>query len=231
MASAPKRWRLGPSSSSTPKRATAKATERGRALDPLRATALLFIAAGLILIISFVYATSLAMADQQKLNQGWKDTVKVPAIPPMVVRPIDAQPVNGVDFAISIPKLKYFAAVKEGISYGVLWDGPGHYPQTPWPGEPGMVGVAAHNEYWVNFPQLKPGDEVDLQTRYGTYRYRITGSRIVNPSDTSVLIPDAQGYHLTLTTCWPTWAGVFATRRYVIFTEQFWPIPQKTGNI
>jgi len=87
--------------------------------------------------------------------------------------------------------------------------------------------VAAHNVYWINQPQLKPGDEIDLQTRYGTYRYRVTGSRVVSPSDKTVLVPDALGYHLTLTTCWPLWAGAFATERYVIFTDQFWPRTEK----
>jgi len=234
MASAPKRLRPGPSSSSTPKKATPRAARRiggGRQLDPLRATALLFIAAGLILIVSFFYVTSQAVADQQRLDQRWKSEVAVPAVVPAVVAPDLKRPVGGVDFAIVIPKLNYFAAVKEGISSGVLYSGPGHYPNTPWPGDPGTVGVAAHNEYWLNVPQLAPGDEIDLETRYGNFRYRVTGSRIVNPSNTSVLVPNAPGYNLTLTTCWPTWAGVFATQRYVIFTEQFWPRTQKVGNV
>jgi sortase A len=232
MASAPKRWRLGPSSSSTPRKDTARATDGGgRRFDPLRATALLFIAAGLILIVSFFYATSLAVADQQRLDQRWKNEVHVPAAAPAVIDPALKQPVNGVDFAIYIPKLNYFAAVKEGVSSGVLYSGPGHYPQTPWPGDPGTVGVAAHNVYWINVPELAPGDEIDLQTRYGNYRYRVTGTRIVDPSDMSVLVPDAPGHNLTLTTCWPLWAGAFATQRYVIFSEQFWPRTQKIGNV
>ncbi len=232
MASAPKRWRLEPSSSVTPKKDTARAANRAsRQLDPLRATALLFIAAGLILIISFFYETSLAVADQQRLDHRWKTEVQVPAVPPAVVAPDLKRPVDGVDFAIFIPRLNYFAAVKEGVSSGVLYSGPGHYPQTPWPGDPGTVGVAAHNVYWLNVPELTAGDEIDLQTRYGNYRYRVTGSRIVNPWDTSVLVPDAPGFNLTLTTCWPLWAGAFATQRFVIFSEQFWPRTQKVGNI
>jgi sortase A len=204
---------------------------RLRGLDPLRATALLFIAAGLILIVSFFYVTSESVAAQHHLDQDWKAQVHVPQIDPPTP-PADLQhPVNGVDFAISIPKLHYFAAVKEGISTTVLYDGPGHYPQTPWPGDPGTVGVAAHNVYWIDFPKLAPGDEVDLQTRYGNYRYHVTGSRIVNPDDRTVLVPNDAGFHLTLTTCWPLWAGAFATQRYVIFTEQFWPQTQKPGNV
>jgi sortase A len=202
-----------------------------RSLDPLRATFLLFIAAGLILIVSFFYETSQAVTYQQRLDHEWKTEVSVPAVPPSVIQPSLMRPVNGVDFAISIPKLHYFAAVKEGITPGALYSGPGHYPQTPWPGQSGMVGVAAHNVYWENFPELKPGDEIDVQTRYGNYRYRVTGSRVVDWLDRSVLIPGADGYHLTLTTCWPLWAAGFASQRYVIFTDQVWPLTQKPGNV
>jgi hypothetical protein len=45
----------------------------------------------------------------------------------------------------------------------------------------------------------------------------------VNPDNKAVLVPDAPGYHLTLTTCWPLWAGAFAKQRYIIFTDQYWP--------
>jgi sortase A len=135
------------------------------------------------------------------------------------------QPVNGVDFAIRIPRLDYFAAVKEGTDAGVLYAGPGHYPTTMWPGDPGTVGVAAHNVYWINFPQLSKGDEIDVETRYGVYRYRVMGSEVVNPDNRSVLVPYSDGYRLTLTTCWPLWAGAFATQRYVIHAQQVWPVP------
>jgi sortase A len=204
---------------------------RLRSLDPLRVTALLFITAGVLLIVSFFYTTSQAVAQQRNQDQRWKSEVTVPIDPPRTVSPNLKRPVDGVDFAIVIPKIGYFATVREGVTSGVLYSGPGHYPDTPWPGDPGTVGVAAHNVYWINVPQLTPGDEIDLQTRYGNYRYRVTGTRIVSPSDRTVLVPDAPGYHLTLTTCWPLWAGAFATQRYVIFTDQFSPVTQKPGNV
>lgn len=200
-----------------------------RSMDVLRVTAYLFIAAGVLLIVSFFYATSQAVAQQQTQDRRWRAEVRIPANPPAAVSSDLEQPVDGVDFAIVIPKLGYFGTVREGVSSGVLYSGPGHYPQTPWPGEQGTVGVAAHNVYWINVPQLRAGDEIALQTRYGDYRYRITGSRIVSPSDTTVLVPDSAGYHLTLTTCWPVWAGAFATQRYVIFTNQVWPVPPRSG--
>jgi len=177
------------------------------------------------LIVSFLYVNSVAVADQQRLDQEWRQHVTVPQVVPPRIDPALQQPVDGVDFAIQVPKLNYFAAVREGVSSGVLYGGPGHYPETPWPGDLGTVGVAAHNVYWINFPELKVGDEVDLQTRYGLYRYRVTGARIVDPSDRTVLVPQSGGHHLTLTTCWPLWAGAFATQRYVIFTDQYYPAP------
>jgi sortase A len=192
---------------------------------------MLFIAAGLILILSFLYQNSLAVSEQQRLDQAWRTQVQVPATVAPRVDPSLKRPINGIDFAIVIPRLHYFAAVKEGTTSTVLYSGPGHYVDTPWPGDPGMVGVAAHNVYWINFPQLKPGDEIDLETRYGEFRYHMTGSKIVNPDDRTVLVPSEAGFHLTLTTCWPLWAGAFATQRYVIFTDQYWPQPYRPGNV
>lgn len=202
-----------------------------RPFHPMRAFWLLCVLVGLVLFGNFAYGMLTGVREQQHLNQVWQGEVGHPRLPPHAVNPALERPVHGIDFAIRIPRLGYFAAVKEGVDAGVLYSGPGHYPTTPWPGDPGMVGVAAHNVYWINFPKLVKGDEIDIETRYGLYRYRVTGSEIVNPNDRTVMVPNADGFHLTLTTCWPLWAGAFATRRYVIFTEQVWPIPIRPGYI
>jgi sortase A len=196
-----------------------------RRLHPMRMLWLLCVVIGLFLIGSFTYGMWSGVREQQHLTQVWQGQVGQRPSAPAGVDPALKHPVNGVDFAIRIPKLDYYAAVKEGIDAGVLYSSPGHYPTTMWPGDPGTIGVAAHNVYWINFPQLAKGDEIDVETRYGLFRYRMTGSQIVNPDNRSVLIPYSDGYKLTLTTCWPLWAGAFAKQRYVIFAEQVWPIP------
>jgi len=127
--------------------------------------------------------------------------------------------VPGAVFAIDVPKLHYFAAVQQGVSLSVLFVGPGHYPSTPMPGSEGNVGVAAHNTYWIAFGQLKTGDTVRLETLHNKYTYRVTGTRIVGPNDRTILAP-SPGYHLTLTTCWPLWAGALATQRLAISAVQ-----------
>jgi len=196
---------------------------------PLRALWLACLVTGLYLLGSFAYGMWSGVQEQRHLNQVWNGVVGAHAPAPAVVDAGLEHPVNGVDFSLRIPKLGYKAAVKEGVGSGVLYSSPGHYPTTMWPGDPGVVGVAAHNVYWINFPQLAEGDEIDIETRYGLYRYRVTGSEIVNPDNRTVLVANANGFHLTLTTCWPLWAGAFATQRYVIFSDQVWPVPIRPG--
>ena len=179
---------------------------------------------GVTLVAGFAFGMWNGYSAQQHLNQEWQQEVgAAPLTAPAIVDRSLQKPVKGVDFAIRVPKLKYFAAVREGTDTTVLYSGPGHYPGTVWPGDQGTVGVAAHNVYWINFPQLKAHDEIDIQTRYGTYRYSVTGSKVVNPDDRTVLVAHAAGYNLVLTTCWPLWAGAFATQRYVIFAQQYSP--------
>jgi sortase A len=190
----------------------------------LRAAALACLVVGAILLGTYVLGMWNGYSDQQQLNQQWKQEVgSAPLTPPATINRSLQHPVKGIDFAINVPKLHYFAAVREGTNTTVLYSGPGHYSGTVWPGDQGTVGVAAHNVYWINFPQLKTHDEIDIQTRYGTFRYVVTGSKIVNPNDRTVVVSDAPGYNLVLTTCWPLWAGAFATQRYVIFAEQYSP--------
>jgi sortase A len=184
---------------------------------------------GILFMATFGYGMWKGQAEQQDLNQHWRWEAAARESAPQQVDPNMKRPVDGVDFAIRIPKLEYFAAIREGVDSGVLYSGPGHYPTTRWPGDPGTVGVAAHNVYWINFPRLVKGDEIDLETRYGLYRYRVTDAEIVNPDNRTALVTDQDGYHLTLTTCWPLWAGAFATQRYVIHTNQVWPVPLRPG--
>jgi sortase A len=194
---------------------------------PLRLLSVVCLLAGLALLAGFAYGMTDGVLHQRQLTHQWRQRLAeapAPVVPAEQPAPDLMQPVGGVDFAIRVPRLGYYEAVREGVDATILYSGPGHYPGTPWPGQTGMVAVAAHNVYWVDFPQLAKGDEVDLETRYGTFRYAVTGTRIVQPDDRTIVV-QGPGRHLTLTTCWPTWAGSFATRRYIIFTDQTYPVP------
>jgi len=125
-------------------------------------------------------------------------------------------PVDGVAFEIIVPSLDYRATVLEGTDIATLDRAPGHYLTTAWPGHTGNVGVAAHNTYWLALGNLKRGDSVQILTRHGLFAYEIRDIKIVNPDDRTVLAP-TDDHRLTLTTCYPLWAGAWATQR-LIFT-------------
>jgi sortase A len=184
--------------------------------------------------ISLAAAGSLAVDYwQQQLNGQWEqDRRSMPPVPQSrapkeAAVPTQAGPSHqtkatapsGADFTLRIPKLGYYAAVRQGVTLGVLGLGPGHYPSTAWPGQQSNVGVAAHNVFWIHFDDLRPDDEIIVEARDGTYRYRVAGSRVIKPSDSSVLAPDRR-HQLTLTTCWPLWAGALAPNRFAISAIQ-----------
>ncbi len=128
-------------------------------------------------------------------------------------------PVDGVSFEMRIPVLGYSAIVHQGVNLNILARGPGHYPTTAWPGQPGNVGVAAHNVYWLSFNRLKAGDRVEIETQHALYTYEITGSKVTDPNDRTVLAATGDD-RLTLTTCYPLWAGAFATQRLIFFARE-----------
>jgi LPXTG-site transpeptidase (sortase) family protein len=142
----------------------------------------------------------------------------IPQPNPATVAQRPNSPVDGFSFEIRIPALGYSAMVHQGVSLKNLASGPGHYPTTAWPGSSGNVGVAAHNVYWLSFNQLKVGDRVEIQTQHGLYIYEVTGSKVTDPNDRTVLAATRDD-RLTLTTCYPLWAGAFATKRLIFFAR------------
>ncbi len=205
-----------------------------------RALGVLLITAGLLLVLGGGGLLGYESWQQRQLTQQWHDIVStLPApletAPPDVAPQAAAAPVAvptaapvvtagrsggpAIAFGIRVPRLNYYSAVVEGVDTGHLALGPGHYPNTPLPGHPGNVGIAAHNSYWLGFGELRAGDRIVLETRGGTFTYRVTGTRVVRPDDRTVFA-QGSGYRLTMTTCWPLWAGALADRRYVISAEE-----------
>jgi sortase A len=198
----------------------------------LLATGSVALLAGLVLLVGslaplFVQrsdsATVVAPASEPAtIDDGPSNAVDrstpAPASKPVGTGTQPERPIDGFSFVLQIPAIGYSAMVHQGVSGSVLAHGPGHYPTTPWPGRLGNVGVAAHNVYWLSFNRVKVGDRVEIHTQHGVFLYVITGSRVTDPNDRTVLAPSSD-YRLTLTTCNPLWAGAFATQR-LIFTAR-----------
>ena len=63
---------------------------------------------------------------------------------------------------------------------------------------------------------LRRGDRLRLVTPYGTFTYRVTGTRIVDPGDLSVT-RDVGHERLVLTACHPVYS---AAQRIVVFADR-----------
>lgn len=114
---------------------------------------------------------------------------------------------------IRIPRFgkSWIWTVVEGVSEEDLAVGPGHFPDTPLPGEEGNVAIAAHRaghgDPFIDFETLREGDEVVLSQNGATWTYRLTmAPEIVDPEDHWIVAP-LHGKMLTLTTCWPKYGS------------------------
>jgi sortase A len=121
---------------------------------------------------------------------------------------------------LSIPKIGINDAIVEGVGEAQLEQGPGHYPGTALPGQPGNVGIAGHRTTYAhpfyNLDALGPGDNVYILTGQGFFKYTVTGSQVVAPTDVAVLNTTAGRSTLTLTTCNPRYS---AATRLVVSAE------------
>jgi sortase A len=109
-----------------------------------------------------------------------------------------------------IPKIGVDEFVVEGVSRDDLKKGPGHYPHTPLPGQPGNAAIAGHRttygQPFHRVDELAPGDEIIVTTLQGTFRYEVSGTEIVLPSQVEV-IDDQGDDRLTLTSCHPKYSA------------------------
>jgi sortase A len=120
---------------------------------------------------------------------------------------------------IRIPRIGVDKIVVEGVTVGALKKGPGHYPGTPLPGQPGNSAIAGHrttygSPFW-DFDKLAENDLIYVTTQQGEFVYRIAEKLVVDPSDVWVLDASADS-RLTLTTCNPKFS---ARERLVIVAE------------
>jgi sortase A len=117
---------------------------------------------------------------------------------------------------LRIPRIGLRAVVVRGTAAADLREGPGLLDATPLPGEHGTTAIAGHRTtYGAPFRHLdalRPGDAIGLRLPYGSFRYAVEATRIVDPGDLSVL---RRVHHdrLVLSACHPLFS---AARRIVV---------------
>jgi sortase A len=118
---------------------------------------------------------------------------------------------------MSIPKLNYSTIVIEGVDDNSLAAGPGHYLGSAWPGEPDTMIIEGHNGFWLGFPALAQGDEINFDDRDGQFTYVVDSHQVVDPSQAH--LKGTGTPTLRLVTCWPVWMGALAPQRLIIYAH------------
>jgi sortase A len=145
-----------------------------------------------------------------ELDAGATDPAAAPAADPSTIPP-PAPPADGEAAArIRIPNIGVDKIVVEGVSVSDLKRGPGHYPDSPMPGQPGNAAIAGHRTtYGAPFnriDELGIGDEILVTTLQGAFRYTVSEQKIVSPDQVEVL-QNFGDNRLTLTACHPKYSA------------------------
>lgn len=154
--------------------------------------------------------------------EGEGEPVPVPG--PQVLAPaVPAELLPEIGEALGvlrIPAIDVDKVIVRGIGRDDLRQGPGHYPDSPLPGQAGNAAIAGHRTtYGAPFGDidlLVPGDVIEVETFQGVFEYEVipqrhpdggtVGHLIVSPSDTYV-VEHYGDNRLTLTACHPKYSA------------------------
>ena len=143
---------------------------------------------------------------------------------------------------VSLARLNLSAIIREGVSDRTLSVAVGHVPTTALPGQLGNFALAAHRD--TLFRALKDvhvHDLVTVQSPLKSFEYEVLATKIVQPSDVSVLRSDGGGLIassdrvpeklLTLITCYPFRYVGSAPKRFIVEARAVSDGPQTPSQI
>jgi sortase A len=154
--------------------------------------------------------------------------------PPSLQQPAPVRPAAGSLLGrVEIPRLNLSAMVREGVDVDTLSRAVGHVPSTSLPGESGNFAIAAHRDtLFRGLKDIRNGDVVTFETPKERYSYEVFFTRIVKPSEVSVLRPDGgfstsrnaalvqvanrPSHLLTMITCYPFYYLGSAPQRFIV---------------
>ena len=120
---------------------------------------------------------------------------------------------------IVVPAINVDALVVQGDTWEQLKKGVGQHLGTADPGQAGNTVLSAHNdiygEIFRELDRLQPGDEVHLYTVSQVFTYVVTGTRVVEPTEVSVMDPTPHP-SITLISCYPY---LIDNQRIVVFAD------------
>ena len=136
-----------------------------------------------------------------------------PAAPPAIAP-------DGLIGRIEIERIELSAVIFEGTDKATLQHAVGHIPSTALPGHPGNTGLSAHRDsFFRPLRNIQRSDIITITTLRGAYQYRVVSTRVVAPTEVSVLDPSNTEV-LTLVTCHPFYFVGSAPNRFIVRAER-----------
>jgi len=195
---------------------------------PLKSLSLIFLSAGLFLLIQVIMPV--INFEVWEVSQNLQSSLITPQMKegpkvlgvtvydrdnfPQIVSSLkrDTQP-NYTKFNLSVPSL-HINKEEVLVDSNDLAKGLAHLPGSALPGEKGNVFVSGHSALsqlfdvkkavFSKLSDLKKGDQIILETPSTKFIYEVSGFKVVNPNDISVInSPDDLGRFISLMTCVP----------------------------
>jgi sortase A len=120
---------------------------------------------------------------------------------------------------IRIPRIGASYVIVKGTADASLRKGPAIYDEAPFPGAPGTVAIAGHRTTYLapfrRINKLRKGDDITVEMPYGIFTYSVEKSRIVEPTEVSV-VKRVSYDRLVLSACHPLYS---AAKRIVVFAR------------
>jgi len=170
--------------------------------------------------LAWYYSIHHASTRAQQGAQVWLDRTLAahPAVSNALTPPVRLKRGDVVG-RLAIPRLNLSVMVFEGDGPAILKRGAGHIPGTSLPHEAGNCAIAAHRDtFFRPLRLIRSHDLVEFTTPEGVFRYIITDTEIVPPSEIDVLAR-APGRNLTLVTCYPFYYLGSAPKRFIVHAE------------
>jgi LPXTG-site transpeptidase (sortase) family protein len=157
-------------------------------------------------------------SEQKRMAEAWDEQQARQTEEPASAAQAHEQKDDGL-IRLAIPKIDLTSFIVEGTSHKALLLGPGHMTRTAEPGEPGNAVISGHRDtFFRHLYQLEKGDQVLVERGGRKYIYQVTGKKIVEPNDLSVIRPTSDP-QMTLITCYPTYYIGPAPKRLVVFSK------------
>ena len=109
-----------------------------------------------------------------------------------------------------------------GDTLDILNYGIGHYAGSYFPGESGSIVLAGHNNqgFLRRLHEVQVGEQIIIETTYGTFYYEMTSSRIIDKKEEYLLPIQNEEELLMIYTCYPVTAIGLTNQRYVVYAKR-----------